>query len=230
MSTSNLLIALLICSLYSVPAYCDNLQDICPTYISPDDQTVFVNGFPCKNPSNVTTSDFKNMMISKRGTTDEFLRSSVTLVTAAEFPGLNTMGLATGRTDLEVDGLVTPHTHPRATEMIFVAKGVVIAGFIDTKSQLFQSVLRAGDVFVFPKGLLHYFLNSGFDEALIYSVFNAQNPGVVDVSNGVFGDNNSEMFKMALAKLVSLNRVEDVRAGARARAGDDDDMNSRDEL
>ncbi|KAK9074925.1 hypothetical protein SSX86_003244 [Deinandra increscens subsp. villosa] len=212
---------LLLTSFCFLPSYCDNLQDICPTHISPD-ETTFINGFPCKNPSNVTTSDFKNLLLSQRGSTDEFLRSSVTIVTAAEFPGLNTLGLATARTDLELDGLVMPHTHPRATEMIFVAKGVVIAGFIDTKNQLFQSVLREGDVFVFPKGLLHYCLNSGFEEGLIYSVFNAQNPGVVDVSNGLFGDHNSEMVKLAIAKLVSINRVEDVRV--------DDNLNLYDEL
>ncbi|KAK1439355.1 hypothetical protein QVD17_05171 [Tagetes erecta] len=224
MLSFNLLFAiaifLLIC-LCSLPAHCDNLQDICPTYTSHDHETMFINGFPCKNPSNVTTSDFKNFLLSQRGSTDEFLRSSVTIVTAAEFPGLNTLGLATARTDLEVDGLVMPHTHPRATEMMFVAKGVVIAGFIDTKSQLFQSVLREGDVFVFPKGLLHYCLNSGFEEALIYSVFNGQNPGVVDVSNAMFGDGNTEMVKMALAKLVSLNRVEDVRVGDNVKSHDE---------
>ncbi|KAI3683689.1 hypothetical protein L1987_84202 [Smallanthus sonchifolius] len=221
MLSSNLLFVFAILLLTCLPTYSDNLQDICPTYISPD-ETIFINGFPCKNPSNVTTSDFKNLLLSQPGSTDEFLRSSVTIVTAAEFPGLNTLGLATARTDLEVDGLVMPHTHPRATEMIFVSKGVVIAGFLDTKNQLFQSVLREGGVFVFPKGLLHYYLNSGFDEAIIYSVFNAQNPGVVDVSNAMFGDNNAEMMKLALAKLVSLNRVEDVRV--------DDDINLYDEL
>lgn len=89
--------------------------------------------------------------------------------------------------------------------MIFVAKGVVIAGFIDTKSDLFQSVLREGDVSVIPKGLLHYCLNSGFENAIVYSVFNAQNPGVVDLSNAMFGDKESVMatMKMAMAKLVA---------------------------
>ncbi|KAL8200210.1 hypothetical protein R6Q57_011549 [Mikania cordata] len=219
---SSSLVTITILLLICLKAYCDNLQDICPTYIAPD-EPMFINGFPCKNPSNVTTSDFKNMLLSQQGITDEFQRSSVTIVTAAEFPGLNTLGLATARTDLEIDGLVMPHTHPRATEMVFVAKGVVIVGFLDTNAQLFQSVIREGDVFVFPKGLLHYCLNSGFEDALIYSVFNAQTPGVVDVSNSMFGDNNSEVVKLAIAKLVSLNRVEDVRV-------DDDDMKINDEL
>ncbi|PWA96139.1 rmlC-like cupins superfamily protein [Artemisia annua] len=224
MSSPNIIFVITIVSFiyfYSLPANGDNLQDICPTYTSPD-QSMFVNGFPCKNPSNISTSDFKNLLLSQKGETDAFLRSSVTIVTAAEFPGLNTLGLSNARTDLEVDGLVMPHTHPRSTEMIFVAKGVVIAGFIDTNSKLFQSVLREGDVFVFPKGLLHYCLNSGFDDALIYSFFNAQNPGVVDISNAMFGGSESEMVRVALAKLVSLNRVEDVRV--------DDNGNLKDEL
>ncbi|XP_071731815.1 germin-like protein subfamily 3 member 4 [Rutidosis leptorrhynchoides] len=212
MSSSNLVFAVTIfvaSYFYSLTANADNLQDTCPTDTSPD-QTTFINGFPCKNPSNITTSDFKSLLLSQQGSTDTFLRSSVTIVTAAVFPGLNTLGLSTARTDLQVDGLIMPHTHPRATEMVFVAKGAVIVGFIDTNSQLFQSVLREGDVFVFPKGLLHYCLNSGFEDALVYSVFNAQNPGVVDISNAMFGG-EAEMMKTAIAKLVSLNRVEDVR-------------------
>ncbi|KAI3766124.1 hypothetical protein L2E82_16174 [Cichorium intybus] len=224
MTTSNLLFAIaipLLINLYSSPANSDNLQDICPTDTSPH-QTMFINGFPCKNPSNITTSDFKNLLLSKPSSTDPFLRSSMTLVTASEFPGLNTLGLSTARTDLEVDGLVMPHTHPRSSEMMFVVKGVVIVGFIDTDSRFFQSVLREGDVFVFPKGLLHYCLNNGFEDALFYSVFNAQNPGVVDISNAMFGDKASEVVKMATAKLVSLNRVEDVRG--------DDYKNLYDEL
>ncbi|GKA36424.1 germin-like protein subfamily 3 member 4 [Tanacetum coccineum] len=224
MSSPNIIFVITIVSFiyfYSLPANGDNLQDICPTYTS-HDRSMFINGFPCKNPSNISTSDFKNLLLSQKGETDTFLRSSVTIVTAAEFPGLNTLGLSTARTDLEVDGLVMPHTHPRSTEMIFVAKGVVIVGFIDTNSKLFQSVLREGDVFVFPKGLLHYCLNSGFDNALIYSFFNAQNPGVVDISNAMFGGTESEMVRVALAKLVSFNKVEDVRV--------DDNGDLKDEL
>ncbi|CAI9280576.1 unnamed protein product [Lactuca saligna] len=213
MSNLNLLFTItipLLFNFYISPTNNDKLQDMCPTDTY-SHRTMFINGFPCKNPSNITTSDFKNLQLSHQGSTDTFLRSSVTLVTASEFPGLNTFGLSTGRTDLEVDGLVTPHTHPRSSEMIFLVKGVVIVGFIDTDSKLFQSILREGDVFVFPKGLLHYCMNSGFEDAMFYSVFNAQNPGVVDISNAMFGDKASEMVKMAMAKLVSLTKVEDVR-------------------
>ncbi|KAA8524464.1 hypothetical protein F0562_010887 [Nyssa sinensis] len=157
----------------------DNLQDACPTTTTFTPQTIHINGFPCKNPNNITAADFKTSRLNHPGDTDVFVRSSTTIVTAADFPGLNTLGLSVARTDIEVDGLVLPHSHPRASEMFFVSKGVVVAGFIDTKNQLFQKVLKEGDVFVFPRGLLHYCLNAGFENATVYSVLNSQNPGVV---------------------------------------------------
>ncbi|KAJ4728922.1 Germin [Melia azedarach] len=112
--------------------------------------------------------------------------SAVTLVTASDFPGLNTLGLSIARTDLEIDGLVMPHSHPRASELFFVFKGMVIAGFVDTNNKLFQAVLKPGDVFVFPRGLLHFCFNSGYEFATIFSVFNSQNPGVVGISDAMF--------------------------------------------
>ncbi|KAI9177436.1 hypothetical protein LWI28_015241 [Acer negundo] len=94
---------------------------------------------------------FQDLQTENAGNTDNFLRSSVTLVTAFDFPGLNTLGLSVARTDIDKDGIVMPHSHPRASEILFVFEGVVIAGFIDTNSKVFLKLLKAGDVFVFPK-------------------------------------------------------------------------------
>lgn len=82
----------------------DNLYDVCPTDTTR--KNIFINGFPCKNPAQITDSDFKSSVLSKEGDTDNFQRSSTTLVTAAEFAGLNTLGLSVARTDLDVDGMV----------------------------------------------------------------------------------------------------------------------------
>ncbi|XP_047333381.1 germin-like protein subfamily 3 member 4 [Impatiens glandulifera] len=185
----------------------DNLQDMCPSNIV---KGIFLNGFPCINPANVTASDFKSSILSQPGEFDDFTRSSSSLLTAAEFPGLNTLGLAVGRTDLEIDGIVTPHTHPRSSEMIFVAKGKVAVGFIDTQSVIFQKVLEEGEVFVFPRGLLHYYVNTGFGTATLFSMYNSQNPGMWSIVGGIF--QQEELIKK---KLVSLStsgaeRVENV--------------------
>jgi quercetin dioxygenase-like cupin family protein len=173
----------------------DNLRDTCPTSTL-GKQTVFINGFTCKNPANVSASDFKTSNLNHVGDTDNFYRSSVTIVTAADFPGLNTLGLLIARTDIDVDGLVTVHSHPRASEMLYVSNGVITAGFIDTRNKLFLKDLGEGDVFVFPRGLLHFCFNIGYELATVFSVFNSQNPGVVRVADAMFEPHSDSVDKL----------------------------------
>lgn len=187
-------------------ADCDNLQDSCPA-LPPKKQTIFINGLPCKNPENITAQDFKTSELSKAGSTDNIFCSSMNIVSASEFPGLNTLGLSIGRIDIAIDGLVAPHYHPRATEIIFVTKGVLVVGFIDTKSQIFQKAICAGDVFVFPKALFHFILNRGFEDAIVISVFNSQNPGVGSFASTPF-DNTLESLEKIKSRLISLSASE----------------------
>ncbi|XP_043724118.1 germin-like protein subfamily 3 member 4 [Telopea speciosissima] len=201
-----LLFCLLIINSISSPilitCFADNggpLQDTCPTSTTTTTKTTgqlqeeeegaifFINGFPCKNPAAIVASDFKTSEMKRGGDTDNFLRSSTSIITAREFPGLNTLGLSIARTDIDVDGMVQPHSHPRASELLYVRKGVVVVGFVDTGKQVFQKTLREGDVFMFPRGLLHYSLNAGFELATIFSVLNSQNPGVVSITDAMFG-------------------------------------------
>ncbi|KAK9726646.1 hypothetical protein RND81_05G227900 [Saponaria officinalis] len=168
----------------------DNLQDFCPAAVKGSNDRhapIFFNGLPCQNPANVTASDFKTMKLRQVGDTDNFFMSSTNIITAEAFPGLNTLGLALGRTDIDVDGIVSPHSHPRAAEILFVSKGVVTVGFIDTSNQVFKKMLKEGDVFIVPKGMLHFCYNTGFEFATIISVLNSQNPGVIDVTGTVLG-------------------------------------------
>ncbi|CAL0328787.1 unnamed protein product [Lupinus luteus] len=90
-------------------------------------QTLFINGLPCKISANIAAQDFRTLELSNPGSTDIF-GASMKIVTAAEFPGLNTLGLAIGRMDIDGDGLLNFHYHPRATEIIFVTKGVLLDG------------------------------------------------------------------------------------------------------
>ncbi|KAK7410892.1 hypothetical protein VNO78_02095 [Psophocarpus tetragonolobus] len=162
-------------------AECDNVKDYCPT-IAPEKQAIFINGLPCENPDNTIAHDFKSMELSKPGSRDDF-GSLVKIVTASKFTGLNTLGLSIGRSDIEVDGMVNLHNHPRATEMIYVSEGTLAAAFLNTQNQLFQKILKPGDVFVIPKGLFHFFLNRGAQVATVFSVFNSQNPGLGSLSS-----------------------------------------------
>ncbi|KAH0975199.1 hypothetical protein GBA52_017098 [Prunus armeniaca] len=130
------------------------------------------------------------------GNTDNFFGSSLNIVTAAEWAGLNTLGLSIARTDIRLDGLVPLHSHPRASELFFVNKGIVLAGFLDTQNRAFQKILKEGDVFVFPRGLLHFSLNAGYDLATAYSVFNSQNPGVVAIAGAMFKTDLDMIYKI----------------------------------
>ncbi|KAK7828779.1 putative germin-like protein 2-1 [Quercus suber] len=99
--------------------------------------------------------------LDKAGNTSNPLGSSVTPVTVAQIPGLNTLGIALARLDYAPWGLIPLHFHPRATST-FISK-----------------VLQKGDVFVFPVGLIHFQQNS------------SQNPGIITVANAVLGSKPS---------------------------------------
>ncbi|XP_065872121.1 germin-like protein subfamily 3 member 4 [Euphorbia lathyris] len=181
----------------------DNLQDICPAAPS-SKQSVFINGLPCKNPANITSSDFKSLKLSQPGNTDNFFGSSTNIVTASDFPGLNTLGLSIARTDLDVDGSVLPQMHPRASEILFIGEGVVLAGFVDSQNQLFQKVFKEGEVFVIPRGLLHFLVNAGNEPAVVYSVLNSQNPGIMSIGGAMFEPSDPDLLKRLAREVKSF--------------------------
>ncbi|KAK1307475.1 Germin-like protein subfamily T member 1 [Acorus calamus] len=148
----------------------DPLQDFC---------IADGNGFPCKPASNVTASDFIYNGLAVEGNTSNPFGSNVTAANVLAFPGLNTLGVSMNRVDLALGGLNPPHHHPRATELDIVVKGEVLIGFISSGNVYFSSVLREGQIFVIPKGMIHFQLNVGKEKGLIITTFNSQLPGAV---------------------------------------------------
>uniref|UniRef100_A0A0E0GR54 Germin-like protein n=1 Tax=Oryza nivara TaxID=4536 RepID=A0A0E0GR54_ORYNI len=80
-----------------------------------------------------------------------------------------------------------PHTHPRATEIMFVAEGTLDVGFVTTANKLFTRTVSKGEVFVFPRGLVHFQRNSGNTSALAIAAFNSQLPGTQSIADTLFG-------------------------------------------
>ncbi|KAG2705495.1 hypothetical protein I3760_05G056500 [Carya illinoinensis] len=168
------------------------LQDFCIA-VDKYDSAVFVNGKFCKDPKDVKAEDFffQGRLNIARDTSGK-QGSNVTAVTVEQFPGLNTLGISLARIDFAPYGQNPPHTHPRATEVLFVLKGTLYVGFVtsnqaDGKNLLFTKVLNAGDVFVFPIGLVHFQLNIGKSNAIAFAGLNSQNPGVITIADAVFG-------------------------------------------
>jgi quercetin dioxygenase-like cupin family protein len=110
------------------------------------------------------------------------------LFAGINYPALNTLGLALARIDVAPHALVPPHTHPRATESFYVLAGSFLVGFVDTNGKLFSAHVGKGDVFVFPKGLVHFQLSTCKAEvSTAIATLNAQNPGTQLIAPALFG-------------------------------------------
>ncbi|KAI9186471.1 hypothetical protein LWI28_027737 [Acer negundo] len=164
------------------------LQDFC---VAIDDYKsgVFVNGKFCKDPKHATADDFFFSGLNIPKDTSNPLGSNVTQVNVAQIAGLNTLGVSLARIDYAPYGQNPPHTHPRASEILFVQEGTLYVGFVTSnpENKLFTKVLNKGDVFVFPVGLIHFQFNIGKTNAVAFAGLSSQNPGVITIAKAVFG-------------------------------------------
>ncbi|PHT41457.1 Nectarin-1 [Capsicum baccatum] len=138
----------------------DMLQDICPADLT---STAKVNGFPCKNTS--STDDFTSRVLLVPGVITNGFGFEATRADVQSVPGLNTLGVSMARVDYAPGGITPPHIHPRASQMIYVLQG---------------------EVFVIPRGLVHYQKNTGRGPATIIAAFNSQSPGTQGISTTLF--------------------------------------------
>ncbi|KAH6804244.1 germin-like protein 10 [Perilla frutescens var. frutescens] len=159
----------------------DMLQDICVADLT---SAVKLNGYPCK--SNVTAEDFFFAGLAKAGATNTSTGSIVTGANVQKIPGLNTLGVSLARVDYAPGGINPPHTHPRATEVVFMLEGELDVGFITTANVLISKSIKKGDVFVFPKGLVHFQKNNGESPAAVIAAFNSQLPGTQSIAATLF--------------------------------------------
>lgn len=148
-----------------------------------------VNGVVCKDPNLVEANDFYYSGLDIAGNTSTAFGSRVTSVRVNQIPGLNTFGISIARIDFAAWGVNPPHTHPRAAEILTVLEGSLQVGFVTSNpdNRLITKILQAGDVFVFPEGLVHFQYNVGYTTAVAFSAFSSQNPGTVTLANTVFG-------------------------------------------
>ncbi|KAH7850370.1 hypothetical protein Vadar_031737 [Vaccinium darrowii] len=165
----------------SVSADPDMLQDFCVADVN---NAVKMNGFACL-PS-FTASDFFFAGLAKPGLTNNSLGSAVTPANVMQIPGLNTLGVSMARIEFAPSGLNPPHTHPRASEILFVLYGQLDVGFITTTNVLVTKTIYQGQIFTFPKGLVHFQQNNGNVPAAAISGLNSHNPGVQVIAKSLF--------------------------------------------
>lgn len=115
-------------------------------------------------------------------TTFKVLKASL-----AESPSLTGQSVSYAVLQYPAGSINPPHTHPRSAKLLFLLGGALEVGFIDTTNKLFTQVLQAGDLFVFPKGFVHYQFNSDANSsAFAISAFGSANAGIVSDPTTVF--------------------------------------------
>ncbi|XP_024523513.1 putative germin-like protein 8-1 [Selaginella moellendorffii] len=190
----------------------DPLQDVC---VQDPNSKVFINGVPCKDPTTVTADDFTSTILREPANTTNTLNIRVQLIDITMFPGLNTQGLSIARLSFGPFGVNPPHVHPRSSEVIYCLQGRIYAGFVTTANRLFEKVLYPGDLFIFPRGLVHFQRNLDPVSALAIATLGSQNPGRTDVARALFqtqeSDNLNEVIEAALQ--VDEEVIEKLRAG-----------------
>lgn len=145
-------------------------------------------GYSCKKASVVTSNDFFYKDIFKSNQNFPPINLSLTYLFSQQFPGLNGLGMSLLSIQMGPGGIVPAHTHPRANEVIVCIEGTVYAGFISTDNKAYTKTIQAGDVFIFPQGLLHFQLNVGKGQAKVLAFFGGSSPGIQTLAFSLFGN------------------------------------------
>ncbi|GLJ05224.1 hypothetical protein SUGI_0014140 [Cryptomeria japonica] len=187
----------------------DALQDYCVADNAAS--STGMNGIPCLNPAEVHAEHFKTSILGIAGNTSG-TGLAATPITPQSMPGINTLGLTMIRFDIAPKGLIPPHSHPRASEMVFVLRGHLSVGFVDTNGKFLSTKITPGDAFIFPRGTLHYLKNIGKVPVVLIGSFNSQNPGTNLVSLALFASTPPISDNiLAQAFQIDVGQVEKIR-------------------
>ncbi|XP_065862165.1 germin-like protein 9-3 [Euphorbia lathyris] len=172
---------------------------------------------PSLNPENITRQYFTYTgfrPLRKANLTGK-TTALVTKVTLKEFPALEGQGVSVSAIIYPPSGMNLPHLHPRASELLVVLLGTLEVGFVDTTNKLFMRTLQPSDMFIFPKGLIHFQVNTRFDSpAYALGVFGSANSGTVSLPGTIFGSgispeilaNGFNVDQETISKLIEANK------------------------
>ncbi|KAJ9173304.1 hypothetical protein P3X46_016455 [Hevea brasiliensis] len=170
------------------------------------------------DPSNITSqfftyTGFRELVnVNATGKT----AAIVTIASMKEFPALEGQAVSIAALIYPPSGSNPPHVHPRAAELLIVLQGVLEVGFVDSTNKLFKQTLQVPDMFIFPKGLVHFQVNTRSDSpAFALGMFGSANAGTVSLPSTVFASGISaeilaKAFKTDLetiSKLIAANNI-----------------------
>ncbi|KAK1268345.1 putative germin-like protein 9-2 [Acorus gramineus] len=161
------------------------------------------------NPANVTGTFFTYTGMRTLMNADSPKTLTVLKATMEQFPALNGQSVSYATLLFPNGSVNPPHTHPRSAELLFLIGGSLEVGFVDTTNKLYTQTLFPGDMFVFPKGLVHYQYCISNDIAIAVSAFGSASAGTVSVpasvfTSGVDDDILAKSFKTDVATIQKI--------------------------
>jgi len=135
------------------------------------------------------------------------------LASMAEFPVLNGQSVSLSFLRLGPGGVSAPHTRTHATGLFFVLEGRFEVGFVDTTNKLYTQTLERGDMFIFPKGLVHYQYNADCKKpAVAVAAFGSASASTVSIPVTLF-DTKIEDVVLAKSFKTNVATIRKLKAG-----------------
>ncbi|KAK6119872.1 hypothetical protein DH2020_046384 [Rehmannia glutinosa] len=137
----------------------------------------------------------------------------VVKATMEQFPALNGQSVSSAVLIFPPGSVNPVHTHPRSAELLFLVQGSLEVGFVDSTNKLFTQTLQQGDIFVFPKGLVHFQYNvDAKNPALAISGFGSANAGTVSLPNTLFNSTIDDSV-LAMSFKTDVPTIQKLKAG-----------------
>ncbi|KAK4255928.1 hypothetical protein QN277_008855 [Acacia crassicarpa] len=138
---------------------------------------------------------------------------TVTKASMKEFPALLGQSVSYAALQFPPNSINPPHTHPRSAELLLLVQGTLHVGFVDTTNKLFTSTLETGDMFIFPKGLVHFQHNAANNHtAMALSAFGSANAGTVSIPTTLFNSTIDDKV-LALAFKTDVATIQTLKKG-----------------
>ncbi|KAD4384307.1 hypothetical protein R6Q59_011668 [Mikania micrantha] len=135
------------------------------------------------------------------------------LASIIEFPALNGQSVSLSFLRLGPGGVSAPHTRPHATGLFFVLEGRFEVGFVDSSNKLYSQTLETGDMFIFPKGLVHYQYNVDCEKpAVAVAAFGSASASTVSIPGSLF-ETSIEDVVLAKSFRTDVATIRKLKAG-----------------
>lgn len=135
-----------------------------------------------------------------------------------EFPALNGQSVSMAVLQFPPNAINPPHTRPHSTGLLLLIDGSLEVGFVDTSNKLYTQSLEAGDIFIFPKSLVHYQYNaSPTAPATAIAAFGSASSGSVAVPSTIFATGVDDTI-LAKSFKTDVATIEKIKKGLASKA------------